>query len=124
MTVKRLDELAWEGLSFSLWLAAVVLNMVSVLWVGFQGLQWLHDGHWTDQPPVMTWIHGVCPGACDFMTNPHSWYGVAKLVRFLSEVPSGLALALIGVMLGVLSVSVSDHRPLAPSVIRAHLRAR
>jgi hypothetical protein len=64
----------------------------------------------------MTWIHGVCPDACEFVTNPHSWYGAAKLVRFLSDVPSGLALALIGIMLGVLSVSVSDRRPLAPSV--------
>ena len=116
MTTKRLEELAREALSFVLWLSAVMLNMASVMWLGFQGLQWLHDGHWTRQPPVMAWIHGVCPGACDFVNNPHSWYGAAKLVRFLYDVPSGLALALIGIALGVLSVSVSDHRPLAPSV--------
>jgi hypothetical protein len=123
MTTKRLEVLAREGCSLVLWLAAVMLNMASVLWLGFQGLQWLHDGHWTRQPPVMAWIHGVCPGACEFVTNPHSWYGAAKLVRFLSDVPSGLALALIGIVLGVLSVSVSDHRPLAPSVTKVRIGA-
>lgn len=121
MTTQRLEDLALEGLSFSLWLTAVVLNMASVLWLGFQGLQWLHDGHWTNQPPVVTWISGVCPGLCDFLNNPHSWYGVAKLARVLSEVPSGLALALIGIALGVLSVSMSDRRPLALRVTRARI---
>jgi hypothetical protein len=121
MTTKRLKDLAWEGMSFSLWLAAVMLNMVSVLWLGFQGLQWLHDGHWTKQPPVITWISGVCPGVCGFLNNPHSWYGVAKMARMLSEVPSGLALALIGIALGVLSVSISDRRPLAPRVTRGRI---
>jgi hypothetical protein len=121
MTTKRLKDLAWEGMSFSLWLAAVMLNMVSVLWLGFQGLQWLHDGHWTKQPPVITWINGVCPGVCEFLNNPHSWYGVAKMARMLSEVPSGLALALIGIALGVLSVSISDRRPLAPRVTRGRI---
>lgn len=124
MTTTRIAELAREGVGFSLWLAAVVLNMVSVLWLGFQGLQWLHDGRWTNQPPVMAWIRGVCPGACTFVTNPHSWYGAAKLARFLAEVPSGLALALIGVALGVLSVSVSDHRPVAPRVTQVRMTRR
>jgi hypothetical protein len=124
MSLQRLEQLTREGASFALWLAAVVLNMASVLWLGFQGLQWLHDGHWTRQPPVMAWIHGLCPGACDFVNNPHSWYGAAKLARLLSEVPSGLALALIGLALGVLSVSVSDHRPLAPSVTRLRMGMR
>ena len=123
MTTMRFDELAREGMSLSLWLAAVMLNMISVLWLGFQGMQWLHDGHWTHQPPVMVWIRGVCPDACTFVNNPHSWYGAAKLARFLSEVPSGLALALIGIALGVLSVSVSDHRPVAPSVTRTRAGA-
>lgn len=118
MTTMRLEVLAREGMAFSLWLAAVVLNMASVLWLGFQGLQWLHDGHWTKQPPVMAWVRGVCPGACSFVNNPHAWYGAAKVARILSDMPSGLALALIGVALGVLSVSVSDHRPLAPRVTR------
>ena len=121
MTTKRLEELAREGASLSLWLMAVMLNMTAVLWLGFQGLQWLHDGHWTNQPTVLTWIHGVCPGACDFLNHPHSWYGAVKLARFLSEVPTGLALALIGLALGVLSVSVSDRRPVAPRVTGAHL---
>ena len=120
MTTTRFTELAREGMGFSLWLGAVMLNMISVLWLGFQGLQWLHDGHWTKQPPVMAWIRGVCPDACTFVNNPHSWYGAAKLVRFLGDVPSGLALTLIGIALGVLSVSISDHRPLAPSV--THVR--
>jgi len=118
MTTMRLEVLAREGVAFSLWLGAVMLNMASVLWLGFQGLQWLHDGHWTRQPPVMAWVRGVCPGACSFVNNPHSWYGAAKVARILSDVPSGLALAVIGVALGVLSVSVSDHRPLAPRVTR------
>ena len=119
MTTTRFHALALEGMSLSLWLGAVMLNMISVLWLGFQGLQWLHDGHWTAQPPVMTWIRNVCPGVCAYMDNPHSWYGLAKLAQFLSQVPSGLALALIGIALGVLSVSVSDHRPMARSVTRA-----
>lgn len=123
MTTTRFEQLAREGMGFSLWLAAVMLNMVSVLWLGFQALQWLHDGHWTRQPPVMAWIRSVCPGVCSFMDSPHSWYGVAKVARLLSEVPSGLALALIGVALGVLSVSVSDHRPLAPSVTKSRYGA-
>jgi hypothetical protein len=118
MTTMRVDELARESVAFSLWLSAVLLNMVSVLWLGFQGLQWLHDGHWTNQPPVLNWIRGVCPDMCTFVNNPHSWYGAAKVVRMLSELPSGLALALFGIALGVLSVSISDHRPLAPSVTR------
>lgn len=122
MTSARFQALAFEGMSLSLWLVAVMLNMIAVLWLGFQGLQWLHDGHWTTQPPVMSWIRGVCPGVCDFANNPHSWYGIAKVVRLLSETPSGLALALIGVALGVLSVSISDHRPLAPSVTYADRR--
>lgn len=118
MTTMRFEELAREGMAFSLWLSAVLLNMVSVLWLGFQGLQWLHDGHWTNQPPVLNWIRGVCPDMCTFVDNPHSWYGAAKVIRVLSEVPSGLALALLGIALGALSVSISDHRPLAPSVTR------
>src|SRR5581483_7982834 len=97
MTTMRVEELAREGVAFSLWLSAVLLNMVSVLWLGFQGLQWLHDGRWTSQPPVLNWICGVCPDMCSFVDNPHSWYGAAKVVRVLSEVPSGLALALLGV---------------------------
>ncbi|HUA81269.1 MAG TPA: hypothetical protein VL997_12905 [Dyella sp.] len=118
MTMSRLEDIAREVLAFSLWLGAVVLNMASALWLGFQGLKWLHDGYWTNQPPVIAWIRDVCPGACSFVNNPHSWYGAAKVARFLSEVPSGLALALIGIVLGVLSVSISDRRPVAPNVTR------
>ncbi|WP_233842820.1 hypothetical protein [Dyella sp. 2HG41-7] len=123
MTTSRLEDIAREVLSFSLWLAAVVLNMASVLWLGFQGLKWLHDGYWTKQPPVIAWIRDMCPGACSFVNNPHSWYGAAKVARFLSEVPSGVALALLGIALGVLSVSISDRRPVAPSVTRVRARA-
>lgn len=123
MTTSRLEDIAREVLAFSLWLAAVVLNMASALWLGFQGLKWLHDGYWTKQPPVISWIRDVCPGACSFVNNPHSWYGAAKVARFLSEVPSGLALALLGIVLGVLSVSISDHRPVAPNVTRMRARA-
>lgn len=119
MKMMRFDELAKEAVAFLLWLGAVMLNMAAALWFGFQCLKWLHDGYWTHQPPVMAWIGNVCPGACAFVNNPHSWYGAAKLARLLSELPSGVGLALLGVVLGVLSVSVSDHRPRAPRVTRA-----
>ncbi|RDS83873.1 hypothetical protein DWU98_06090 [Dyella monticola] len=123
MTIKRLGDVVREVVAFSLWLAAVMLNMASVLWLGFQGLKWLHDGYWTHQPPVMAWVHGVCPGACAFVTNPHSWYGAAKLARLLSQVPCGLALALIGIALGVLSVSISHRRSVAPGDTKVRARA-
>lgn len=122
MTIKRVGDVAREVLAFSLWLAAVVLNMASVLWLGFQGLKWLHDGYWTHQPPVMAWVRGICPNACAFVTHPHAWYGAAKLVRVLSQVPAGLALTLIGIALGVLSVSMSRHRSVAPRVTKVRAR--
>lgn len=118
MTMARFDEWAKEAVAFSLWLIGVMLNMAAALWLGFQCLRWLHDGYWTSQPPVMAWMGSICPGACAFVNNPHSWYGAAKVARMLSHVPTGAALSLIGVVLGVLSVSVSDRRPLAPNVTR------
>jgi hypothetical protein len=119
MMAARIDEVARETVGFALWLAGVILNMGALLWVGFQTLKWLHDGYWTNQPSVMYWVHGFCPGACTFVNNPHSWYGAAKLMRLLSEMPSGLALALIGIGFGVISVSVSDHRPDALRVTKS-----
>jgi hypothetical protein len=116
MTMARVDELARDALAFALWLVAVILNMSAALWLGFQCLKWLHDGYWTSQPTVMFWVRGFCAEACSFMNNPHSWYGAAKLARLLSDMPSGAALVLLGIVCGVLSVSVSDHRPEALSV--------
>jgi hypothetical protein len=58
----------------------------------------------------------VCPGACTFATNPHSWFGAAKLIRLLQEIPSGLALAIVGFAFAILSVSVTDNRPEPPPV--------
>lgn len=119
MTFARIDEMARNTLGFFLWLAAVTLHMSAVLWLGFQGLKWLHDGYWTRQPTVMYWIHNIYPDAGTFLSNPHSWYGAAKLALVLSNVPSGLALIILGLICAALSVSVSDRRPEAPRVTKS-----
>lgn len=123
MTFARIDEMARNTLAFFLWLGAVTLHMSAVLWLGFQGLKWLHDGYWTRQPTVMYWVSDVYPDAGAFLNNPHSWYGAAKVALVLSNVPSGLALVFIGIICAVLSVSVSDRRPEAPRVTKSRAAA-
>jgi hypothetical protein len=110
MTLARIHEMARETVGFALWLTGVVLNMAALVWLGFQVLKWLHDGYWTHQPTVMSWLRDFCPGACSFVNNPHSWFGAAKVMHLLYQMPSGLALSLIGIGCAVLSVSVADHR--------------
>ncbi|RDS86322.1 hypothetical protein [Dyella psychrodurans] len=110
MTLARMDQMTREAVGFALWLAGVILNMAAFVWLGFQVLKWLHDGYWTNQPTVMSWMRDFCPGACSFVNNPHSWYGVARVMHLLYQMPSGLALSLIGVGCAVVSVSVADHR--------------
>jgi uncharacterized membrane protein len=123
MTFARFDEMARNTLGFFLWLAAVVLHMSAVLWVGFQGLKWLHDGYWTSQPTVMYWVSSIYPGASFLLNNPHSWYGAAKLALFLSALPSGLGLIFLGILCAVLSVSVADRRPEAHRVTKSRTAA-
>lgn len=124
MSMARVDDMARDALAFVLWLVAVILNMTVVLWLGFQALKWLHDGHWTKQPTVMFWVRDFYPEAYSFVNNPHSWYGAAKAVQLLSEVPTGVALVLLGVACAVLSVSVSDRRPESISVTKSRTAAR
>jgi hypothetical protein len=123
MTFARFDQMARNTVGFFLWLAAVVLHMSAVLWLGFQGLKWLHDGYWTSQPTLMYWIRSVSPDASAFLSNPHSWYGAAKVALFFSAVPTGLALIFVGILCAALSVSVSDRRPEAPRVTKARAAA-
>ena len=123
MKFARVDEMARNTLGFFLWLAAVVLHMSAVLWLGFQALKWLHDGYWTSQPTVMYWIRNVYPDVSAYLNNPHSWYGAAKAALFLSALPSGMALVLGGIICAVLSVSVSDRRPEAPRVTKSRAAA-
>jgi hypothetical protein len=110
MTLVRINQMAREAVGFALWLVGVMLNMAAVVWLGFQVLKWLHDGYWTNQPTVMSWMRDFCPGACSFVNNPHSWFGAAKVMHLLYGTPSGLALSLIGIGCAVVSVSVADHR--------------
>ena len=111
MTMARINQIAREVVGFILWLGGVILNMAALVWCGFQLLRWLHDGYWTNQPTLEAWMRNYCPDACTFANNPHSWFGVAKLVHFIYQMPSGLALSVLGVICAVLSVSVADHRP-------------
>jgi hypothetical protein len=123
MTLARIDEITRSALALCLWLAAVMLNMSAVLWLGFQVLRWLHDGYWTAQPTVMFWIRNFCPDVSMCLSNPHSWYGAAKLALVLSRMPSGLALMCAGMVCAVLNVSVCDRRPEAPSVTKSRAAA-
>jgi hypothetical protein len=123
MIFARIDEMARNTLGFFLWLAAVVLHMSAVLWLGFQALKWLHDGYWTNQPTVMYWIRNAYPDAGVFLNNPHSWYGAAKVALVLSELPSSMALIFFGLICAVLSVSVADRRPEAPRVTKSRAAA-
>jgi len=123
MTFARIDDVGRSALALFLWLSAVTLNMAAVLWFGFQGVKWLHDGYWTKQPTVMFWLREFCPGWCTFLNNPHSWYGAAKVALVLSELPSGLALVLVGMVCAVLNVSVCDRRPEAPRVTKSQTAA-
>lgn len=119
MTKTRLEYVMRGALGWVLWLTGVALNLVAVFWLGFQALRWLQTGAWTKQPTLFSLVGDVCPGACSFATNPHSWFGAAKLVRLLQAIPCGLALAMIGFALALLSVSVSDNRPEPPPVRRS-----
>jgi hypothetical protein len=123
MTLARIDDVARSALALLLWLVAVTLNMGAMLWLGFQVLKWLHDGYWTKQPPVMFWLREFCPGWCAYLNNPHSWYGAAKAALILSQVPSGLALILVGTICAVLNVSVHDRRREAPRVTKSRAAA-
>jgi hypothetical protein len=123
MTFARIDEITRSALALCLWLAAVMLNMGAVLWLGFQVLRWLHDGYWTAQPTVMFWIRNAFPDASLYLSNPHSWYGAAKLALVLSRMPSGVALMCAGTVCAVLNVSVYDRRPEAPSVTKSRAAA-
>jgi hypothetical protein len=123
MSYARVDEMARNTLGFFLWLGAVVLHMSAALWLGFQGLKWLHDGYWTSQPTVMYWIRSLYPDADAFLNNPHSWYGAAKVALFLSAMPSSVGLIFLGIICAVLSVSVSDRRPEAPRVTKSRAAA-
>jgi hypothetical protein len=120
MAKARLEHAVRGTLGLVLWLLGVTLNVVAVLWLGFQALRWLQTGDWTNQPTLFSWVGEVCPGACMFATNPHSWFGAAKLIRLLQEIPCGMALAVIGFGFAVLSVSVTDNRPEPPPVRKAH----
>jgi hypothetical protein len=123
MTFARIDEMARNTLGFFLWLAAVMLHMSAVLWLGFQGLKWLHDGYWTRQPTVMYWLRDIYPDAGTLLNNPHSWYGAAKIAQVLSQMPSGMALVFVGLVCAALSVSVSDRRLEAPRVTKSRAAA-
>jgi hypothetical protein len=116
MAKGRLEHATRGALGWVLWLVGVSLNVVAIIWLGFQTLRWLQTGDWSNQPTLFSWVNEVCPGACTFATNPHSWSGAAKLIRLLQEIPCGLALALIGFALAVFSVSVTDNRPEPPPV--------
>jgi hypothetical protein len=123
MTFARVDEMARSTLGFFLWLAAVMLHMAAVLGVGFQGVKWLHDGYWTSQPTVMYWVRDLYPDAGSALNNPHSWYGAAKVALVLSQLPTGLALLVMGIACAALSVSISDRRPEAPRVTKSRAAA-
>jgi hypothetical protein len=116
MAKARLEQAARGALGWVLWLVGVALNLVAICWLGFQALHWLQTGAWLNQPTLFSWVGEVCPGACSFATNPHSWFGAAKLIRLLQEIPSGLGLAIVGFGFALLSVSVADNRPEAPPV--------
>jgi hypothetical protein len=116
MAKARFEHAMRGALGWVLWLVGVSLNAVAISWLGFQTLRWLQTGSWTNQTTLFSWIGEVCPGACTFATNPHSWFGAAKLIRLLQEIPCGLALAMVGFGLAVLSVSVTDNRPEPPPV--------
>ena len=111
MTMARINQIAPEVVGFILRLGGVIQKNAALVWCGFQLLRWLHDGYWTNQPTLEAWMRNYCPDACTFANNPHSWFGVAKLVHFIYQMPSGLALSVLGVICAVLSVSVADHRP-------------
>lgn len=112
----QLEHAMRGALGWVLWLIGVSLNVVAICWLGFQTLRWLQTGDWTNQPTLFSWVGEVCPGACTFATNPHSWFGAAKLIRLLQEIPCGLALAMVGFAFAILSVSVTDNRPEPPPV--------
>ncbi|MBE1160935.1 hypothetical protein [Dyella acidiphila] len=123
MTFARIDELTRSALALCLWLIAVTLNMAAVLWLGFQIVRWLHDGHWTAQPTVMFWIQSYYPDVMGSLSNPHSWYGAAKMALVLARMPSGLALVCLGMVCAALNVSVYDRRPEAPRVTKSRAAA-
>jgi hypothetical protein len=124
MTTKTRLEHAMRGaLGLVLWVMGAAMNLVAVAWLGFQTLRWLQTGAWTNQPTLFSWVGDVCPGACSFATNPHSWFGAAKLIRLLQEIPSGMALAILGFAFAILSVSVSDNRPEPPPVRKSRTLA-
>jgi hypothetical protein len=123
MSFARIDEMTRSAMALCLWLAAVMLNMGAVLWLGFQVLHWLHDGYWTDQPTVMFWVRHFYPDVPIYLNNPHSWYGAAKAALLLSRMPSGLALISAGIVCAVLNVSICDRRPEAPRVTKSRAAA-
>lgn len=114
MLLSRIDRFCSHALAALLGLLATLLLLAALVWLGYQALHWLQAGVWIQQPPVKVWVRDWYPQVYAFINAPHDWIGLARALRMICDLPTGLALAAMGAVLAVLNVSVADRRLEAP----------
>ncbi len=71
--------------------------------LGYQVVIWLYRGTWPPLSPLILqqkWLPELLKGS--WFTDPHSWYGLHKLVMWLMDIPLSFILFLIGCLLMVM----------------------
>jgi hypothetical protein len=90
-------------------LAGYLIVLTGYLILGFQGILWLKDGHWT--PFAMREIVSVFVGDAPIPYPTLSWQGIQKIAVWLLDAPLSIGLMVVGAVTVVAGlIIVHEHQ--------------